>query len=51
MNGMYGYDGQNPQGQMQSGVYASYPGGMVSSAYPNPMILQAGSSLYIRPRC
>lgn len=31
MNGMYGYDGQNPQGQMQSGVYASYPGGTVSS--------------------
>lgn len=43
MNGMYGYDGQNPQGQMQSGVYASYPGGMVSSAYPNPMQAPAPS--------
>lgn len=37
MNGMYGYDGQNPQGQMQSGMYANYPGGVINTAYPNPM--------------
>lgn len=43
MNGIYGYDGQNPQGQMQSGVYTSYPGGMVSSDYPNPMQTPAPS--------